>query len=285
MKYRFLLRFLRLLVYIKRFFWWLGKTVRTTLFKAIKLLVWRPTLYIQYKLKILLKQLGLDRLSELGVSRTVLQTGVFVLLGVIALPETKLYQAKDLLQPGQKTLAYALSGGDEEDAALEEVTAESAAVIKSARNVPNWKDQALNTDSYTGGVPIFFDQEFYGSMAGGMALSKPEIAPGATLVGAKRNQTEQYVVESGDSLSSIAYQFGVSVATILWDNNLNLKSFLKPGQALTIPPATGVRHTIKKGDSLKKIATRYEAKVEDIVAFNKLKADGTDLIIGETIMV
>lgn len=285
MKYSFLLRFLRLLVYFKRGFWWLGRSLRVGLVQVVTRLFWRPAIYLQYKLKLLFKTLGLGQLNVWGASRTALQTGVFVLLGIIALPETKLYQAKDLLEPGQKTLAYALFGGGEEDAVLEEIIADRPGAGNYQGNLPSWRDQALNAENFPTGNTIFFDQEFYGAMAGGMALSYPTIAPGATLAGGKRSKTENYAVEAGDSLSSIAYQFGVSIATILWDNNLNLRSYLQPGQILSIPPTTGVRHTIKRGDTLAKIATRYEGAVAEIVAFNKLKTDGTDLIIGETIMV
>ncbi len=285
MKYRFLLRFLRSLVYVKRLFWWVGGALQAGLFLVIKTLVWRPVLYLQYKGKVVLKQLGFGRLSEVGMSRTALQTGLFALLAVIALPETKLYQVKDLLQPGQKSLAYALTSSESDEASLDDIAIETAAPEVIFQPVPSWRGQALNADDLAQNSTVFFDQEFYGSMAGGMALSNPVIAPGATLAGSKRTKTENYVVEAGDSLSSIAYQFGISVATVLWENDLTLRSLLKPGQILSIPPVTGVRHTIKRGDTLLKIASRYEVKPDVIISFNKLKDDGTDLIIGETIMV
>ncbi len=285
MKYRFLLRFLRLLIYVKRFFWWLGGRVQAGVVGLVTLLLWRPALYIRYKAKSFFKQLGFGHIGEVITSRTVMQAGIFVLLAFIAFPETRLYHPRDLLQPGQKTLAYALSDTGEEDAELEEISADPVTDSRTTEAVPRWKEQALNAENYPAGTVVFFDQEFYGAMAGGMALSKPSMAPGATLTGAVRSRAEKYEVESGDSLSSIAYQFNVSVATILWENNLALTSYLRPGQVLVIPPTTGVRHTIKKGDSLPKIAARYEAKVEDIIAFNKLSEDGTDLIMGETIMI
>jgi murein DD-endopeptidase MepM/ murein hydrolase activator NlpD len=86
-------------------------------------------------------------------------------------------------------------------------------------------------------------------------------------------------------LGSIASDFGVSVATILWENSLNTKSIIRPGTILKIPPTTGVMHTVKKGDNLGKIAALYEAKAEDIIRFNNLKSDGTDLRIGRRIVV
>jgi murein DD-endopeptidase MepM/ murein hydrolase activator NlpD len=120
--------------------------------------------------------------------------------------------------------------------------------------------------------------------AGGLAFSKPILIPGAPLV-RTRNQAEDYVVQAGDSLGGIASDFGVRVETIIWENNLSVKSYLKPGQIIKIPPVDGVMHVVKKGDTLQKIAGLYKAKPEDIASFNALQADGRDLKVGVKIMV
>jgi len=78
-----------------------------------------------------------------------------------------------------------------------------------------------------------------------------------------------YVVRKGDNLSSIAKMFGVSVNTILWANDMRA-STLKEGQQLVILPVTGVKYKIKTGDTLKSIATRYKADIDEIVAYNEL---------------
>jgi len=44
---------------------------------------------------------------------------------------------------------------------------------------------------------------------------------------------------------------------------------------LKILPVTGVSHIIKKGDNLDKIATKYDAEVEDIMVFNDITKSGT----------
>jgi murein DD-endopeptidase MepM/ murein hydrolase activator NlpD len=106
-----------------------------------------------------------------------------------------------------------------------------------------------------------------------------------TIAASSRTDVTDYQIEPGDSLSSIAYEFGVSVGTVMWENNLSLRSILKPGMVLKIPPVTGVMHTVKKGDTLKKIASTYDAKVEDIIAFNHLEENGSDLKTGERIVV
>ncbi|MCX6753561.1 MAG: M23 family metallopeptidase [Candidatus Nomurabacteria bacterium] len=83
-----------------------------------------------------------------------------------------------------------------------------------------------------------------------------------------------YEVKSGDTISEIAVEFDVSMNTIKWENNLT-GSTLKVGQKLNILPVTGVKHIIKKGDNLDKIAAKYEADVTDIMVFNDVsKTEG-----------
>ena len=45
--------------------------------------------------------------------------------------------------------------------------------------------------------------------------------------------------KTGDTLSSVAEKFGISIETILWANDLNKNSVLKPGQKLIILPVSG----------------------------------------------
>jgi LysM repeat protein len=77
-------------------------------------------------------------------------------------------------------------------------------------------------------------------------------------------------VQDGDSLGRIASKFQISIATILWENNLGVTSYLHPGDRLTILPVSGLTHTVRRGDTLKKIASLYSANVDEIIKFNKL---------------
>jgi LysM repeat protein len=58
---------------------------------------------------------------------------------------------------------------------------------------------------------------------------------------------------------------------------------LKLKQKLTILPVSGIRYTIKKGDTLSKIAKKYSVDAEKIKSFNDLKDDA--LKIGEKIII
>lgn len=103
-------------------------------------------------------------------------------------------------------------------------------------------------------------------------------------MGAQRNGISEYAVQEGDALSFIASDYGVSINSILWANNLKNADSISPGQILRIPPVSGVIHKVKKGDTVGSIAKRYGVQGGDIVAFNELPQDG-QLRIDDEIMV
>lgn len=267
-------------MYLKRSFWWLGAK---SLFVLGKILtpIWRFIGYLHYKADYFFKKLiGTAGLDGQLVKRDNLQAAVFLILFVVALPQTKLYAKKDVSLPGQKTLAYSLTPSDE-DYAVEEVIAQEGTQF-DAPTTPFWKTGALSPDQFSRGA--FQEIELGGVVAGGTALSKPIIFPGQS-IGGIRDKIIVYEVQSGDSLGSIAQKFQISIVTILWENNLGINSYLHPGDKFRILPVSGVTHTIKKGDTIKKISALYGASTEDIIKFNKLKADGSDLVAGEKILI
>lgn len=280
MRYRILLKTLKVLMYVKRFFWWLGAK---SLFILAKIFApgWRFIGYIHYKSDYFFKKIiSAAGLEGQLVKRDNLQVAVFLILFVVALPQTKLYAKKDITLLGRHTIAYSLTPSDE-DYIVEEVTANEGAQF----DVPVtsfWKAGALSSDQFSRGATL--ETEFGGVVAGGTALSKPIIFPGQFINGA-RDKIIEYEVQPGDSFGSIGQKFQISIATILWENNLGITLYLHPGDKLRILPVSGVIHTIKKGDTFKKISALYGASTEDIVKFNKLKIDGSDLVAGEKILI
>ncbi len=121
------------------------------------------------------------------------------------------------------------------------------------------------------------------SLAGGGSLSTPIMASSSASV-APRDGIETYTVTDGDVLSTIAQRFGVSMNTILWANNLTLRSTLKLGQQLSILPTSGLLYTVKSGDNLTKIATKLNADAVGILAMNKL-TDASQIVIGKTLII
>lgn len=82
-----------------------------------------------------------------------------------------------------------------------------------------------------------------------------------------RDQIINYEVEGGDTLSTIAQKFDISVETIKWSNNLEDISSIKPGQVIKILPVSGVAHTVQRGDTVYTIAKKYDTNPQAIVDF------------------
>lgn len=99
-----------------------------------------------------------------------------------------------------------------------------------------------------------------------------------------KKEVVEYAVQDGDNLSNIAEEFGISIDTILWANNLSKNSIIKSGQTLIILPVSGVLHYVKAGDTISEIAEKYKVKSEDIVAFNELSSEG-DIYVGDILIV
>lgn len=103
-----------------------------------------------------------------------------------------------------------------------------------------------------------------------------------------RDKTLEYSVQDGDTMSSVAAKFDVSVDTIRWENNIGIKDTIKPGQILKVLPVTGVSHKVQKGDTVYSIAKKYDSSAQAIVDFpyNTFVNDETfELAVGQTIVV
>jgi len=106
-----------------------------------------------------------------------------------------------------------------------------------------------------------------------------------TTEGDRANLTDKvtHEVSPGETISGIAYRYGLKSSTVLWENNLNQYNYLKVGQALTIPPVDGVTHKIAKGETLEKVAKKYEVETKVITKFNDLEEE--TLEIGKEVFV
>ena len=72
-------------------------------------------------------------------------------------------------------------------------------------------------------------------------------------------------VRSGETLSDIAYRYGVSVGTLMRMNGIRNPDSLQIGQSLQVPGHTVTagsgRHRVKSGETLSDIADRYSVSV------------------------
>lgn len=103
-------------------------------------------------------------------------------------------------------------------------------------------------------------------------------------IAGKRSKIISYTVQEGDLISFIASDYGVSVNSILWANNLANPDSIKLGQILRIPPVNGVIHTVKSGDTVTSLAKRYDVSADQIITYNRLPLDG-GLRSGEEVIV
>jgi len=95
-----------------------------------------------------------------------------------------------------------------------------------------------------------------------------------------RNGLLSYRADEGDNLSAIAAQFGISVNTIIWANDINDSSLIKPDQELVILPVSGVLHIVEDGETLDSIADSYGVELSEIATFNNSK-----VAVGDTVIV
>jgi membrane-bound lytic murein transglycosylase D len=104
----------------------------------------------------------------------------------------------------------------------------------------------------------------------------------------------EHRVRSGESLSVIAERYRTSVRSIMEMNGLRNRDYLRVGWKLKIPTgrvssyyATGqggqTDYVVRKGDSLWKIARRYNTTVNALTSLNNLKS--TTLQIGQVLRI
>lgn len=177
---------------------------------------------------------------------------------------------------GTGSILYELVSGENDDELIEE----------GALDYP----ELFPTESFADQVAVssvpaidfdYLDEGYVDGVHGVALEGKPSrLAPSV----APRTEVIKYKVKEGDVVSTIAESFGLSVATVLWANNLSTYSYIRPGDELTIPPLNGVMHKVAKGDTVEKLAKKYDSDKDNILAWNKLGETGA-LTVGETIMI
>lgn len=94
----------------------------------------------------------------------------------------------------------------------------------------------------------------------------------------KRKNQGLYVIEKGDSLSTIAAKFSMKTNALIELNNLEKKSAIRIGKKLTIPydqkrvdAITRAEYVVEKGDSFGSIAQDFNLTSKAIIEHNRLK--------------
>jgi len=138
--------------------------------------------------------------------------------------------------------------------------------------------------------PIFEGQK--NSLAISMPSSKESIVVSSdvfqTIKSVKpRDKTIDYNVERGDTLSTIAEKFDISIETIRWANDLTNDN-ITVGDTLKILPVTGIEYKVAKGDSVYSIAKKLDSDPQKIVDFpfnDFANAETFSLVEGQMLIV
>lgn len=99
---------------------------------------------------------------------------------------------------------------------------------------------------------------------------------------------ETYIVSEGDTMESIAWKLSVEYRTqlttdlIRWSNGLK-STDVSVGQALSIPKTAGIVYTVRAGDTVETLASRYGAQADRIISYNNLEETG--LVDGMSIVL
>ena len=93
-----------------------------------------------------------------------------------------------------------------------------------------------------------------------------------------------YSVAAGETLTTIAAKYHVTVSEIRWSNsNLYSTDTVATGDQIVIPPVHGIVVTTKSSDTLDALATKYSVDPQVIIDFNRLH--GGDLTAGMTLVI
>ena len=85
---------------------------------------------------------------------------------------------------------------------------------------------------------------------------------------------QNYKVRSGDTISGIASKFGLrNISTLISVNDIGNVRQLAAGQKLRIPSIDGIVYTVKSGDSLSSIVTKYGCKLNELLDVNELTSE------------
>jgi murein DD-endopeptidase MepM/ murein hydrolase activator NlpD len=98
-----------------------------------------------------------------------------------------------------------------------------------------------------------------------------------------QNNIIKHTVQKGETLSSIADKYNISVETILLANELD-SNVIHEGQELLILPVDGLVHMVEKGETVAQIAKDYSADKQEIIDYNGLSADGS-VYVGDVLII
>lgn len=98
------------------------------------------------------------------------------------------------------------------------------------------------------------------------ALAEP-----APDVHAPRTDIIEYTIREGDSLLTIAEEYGLRAETLVWVNELDDPDLIVAGEKLKIPPLDGLYYNVRPGDGLHAIALRFGIDLGIVLGQNQIE--------------
>lgn len=147
-------------------------------------------------------------------------------------------------------------------------------------SLPSVNVAAVQDPVLTAGVmPVTLNSEQYGDAllafgdGGNAAKPTATAAPPPALY-------QTYTVQAGDTVTTIAARFGITVQYLLWNNPvLRDGDFIAVGDTLFIPPGNGMLHWVHYGDTLSGIAGYYSTTVDGILNWPANQLASADQIV------
>lgn len=156
-------------------------------------------------------------------------------------------------------------------------TVKSALTLGSKLLIPGARQNSANAASTVSlsGVDALTDETLTDQiskkvLAGGQYSGKPRII--------------NYTVKNGDTLDSIAVNFGLNTSTIAASNNLSKDSLLKEGQQLVFPSIDGIVYRVNSGDTLYNICFAYSIDISSVTDANSISASSI-LRVGQQLIL
>ena len=112
-----------------------------------------------------------------------------------------------------------------------------------------------------------------------VSVEKPKVLE----VSSEKREIVKYTTTSEEVIQEIADKYGITAQTIKWVNGLKGDK-VEAGKELRILPVDGIVYKIKSGDSIKSLSEKYQANLERLISYNKLK-DGEELKEGVEIVI
>lgn len=223
-------------------------------------------------LKTHLQEIGLVKL----VFNKILFVGLFIFFGLfLAASESKTYGTAKYISGNESLLFQYLNSGESDY--IEEDISDVGFTDTGTQWSLGLIAPAILGDNAS--VPTYDLIDFNFNT---FSLGSPLVLPGVDF--GIRHEIIKYAVQPGDTLAGIAEKFGVNIDTLAIENKISVRTILQPGDALNILPVKGISHKVKKGDTIKKIASLYKSDAAKVAEFNGLNND-SDLQVGEIIVI